>query len=583
MIKKTFQKMVSLFISVVMMFGVGCSENHTHNFSKEIKAAAYLKSSFACTETYYYSCECGAKGEETFQSDTLIPHKYTAEIASAEYLKTEANCQNSAVYYKACEYCGKVGTSATFTTGGVGGHTYTEEVPEGKYIKAEATQTSSAIYYKTCVCGKVGEDTFSYGDPIRTYTEEEKSKWLPFNLTITLYDSENSLYGFTYHTLAKPLRPVIQVAKGKGFDEDYVEYSCSVKKERGYKKSDTVATGQIVYYYVSKAEVYMEDASSYTYRIYDKYTDAGIDPIEYETKDLKNDCFSFVHMSDSQSSTGSGLQFSCTMDAIAGNCDFILHTGDIVEKARYTSEWKEMINRNFSILSQTPMMTIAGNHEAEYTDADLKVISKHFNNPLPPQNSVDIGEYYSFTYGNAKFIMLNTYSNKLDEAQYSWLVDELKNNTAVWTIVAMHKPCYSPGNWGSVNTSQSESLRAQLGGIFSEYNVDIVLQGHDHVVSRTFPIDANGNITTEDWVTIDSVSYSVDPKGVIYIESGSAGDQARNIESKANGALYHYMKDSKKSSFSKISIKGNKLIVSAQYVNGATVQTYATWGIAKDI
>ena len=37
------------------------------------------------------------------------------------------------------------------------------------------------------------------------------------SLTVSLYDTENSVYGFTYNTQSKPLRPVIQVSEGASF------------------------------------------------------------------------------------------------------------------------------------------------------------------------------------------------------------------------------------------------------------------------------------------------------------------------------------------------------------------------------
>ena len=77
---------------------------------------------------------------------------------------------------------------------------------------------------------------------------------------------------------------------------------------------------------------------------------AETEVVSFETKDLNSDEFSFAHLSDSQSLSGSGFDFSRTMNALSGNCDFVIHTGDIVEKGKYVSEWKEMLHRNFSIL-----------------------------------------------------------------------------------------------------------------------------------------------------------------------------------------------------------------------------------------
>ena len=55
----------------------------------------------------------------------------------------------------------------------------------------------------------------------------------------------------------------------------------------------------------------------------------------------------------------------------------------------------------------------------------------------------------------------------------------------------MHNPMYSVGKRGSDPGKKSValSLAEQLNGLFAKYKVDIVLQGHDHMVSRTYPLD----------------------------------------------------------------------------------------------
>ena len=135
-------------------------------------------------------------------------------VESAEYFKTPATCQNGAEYYKSCTVCGKKGYSFnTFFSETLGDHKYSVENHDAKYIKEEATYDTPAVFYKSCQCGQPGEETFSYGEVLREYTAEEKIAYMPTSLTMTLYDVENSVYGFTYNTKNEPLRPVLQIAK----------------------------------------------------------------------------------------------------------------------------------------------------------------------------------------------------------------------------------------------------------------------------------------------------------------------------------------------------------------------------------
>ena len=169
------------------------------------------------------------------------------------------------------------------------------------------------------------------------------------------------------------------------------------------------------------------------------------------------------------------------------------------------------------------------------------------------------------------------------QEQYDWLVSELENNTATWTIVAMHYPVYSAGRYGSLPDlkATSEALRAQLHATFAEYGVDVVLQGHDHVVSRTKPMDASGNPSSEAWELVDGVRYSRNPQGVIYTMTGTSGTQTRGPVADANAAWYDYKMNSYTSSWTEYEIDGDKMTVTVKYADGDQVKEYTEWGIIK--
>ena len=85
-------------------------------------------------------------------------------------------------------------------------------------------------------------------------------------------------------------------------------------------------------------------------------------------------------------------------------------------------------------------MAISGNHETTYQNGSYETY-KHFNNKIPEQSSTQKGYFYSFVYGDVKFIMLNTNdlsSNVLKAEQYDWLVNELETNTCKY-IYIFHK------------------------------------------------------------------------------------------------------------------------------------------------
>ncbi len=91
-------------------------------------------------------------------------HSYVLEVAEEEYLASAATCTEPAKYYKSCE-CGAKGTE-TFAYGQPKGHSYVKEVAEEEYLASAATCTEPAEYYKSCECGAKGTETFAYGQPV---------------------------------------------------------------------------------------------------------------------------------------------------------------------------------------------------------------------------------------------------------------------------------------------------------------------------------------------------------------------------------------------------------------------------------
>ena len=409
------------------------------------------------------------------------------------------------------------------------------------------------------------------------FTEEELKGYTPTSLTMSLYDTENSVYGFTYNTRIEPIKPVIQIQKGNVLTNDCEEYEVSVESASSYD-DNSAPMG----YYIAKAEIALEKNTTYSYRAYDKAVGVGTEVVTFTTKDTTATAFKFAHVGDSQ---GSGAKFGNVLNNLSDEMDFLVHTGDVVENSKLESQWTDMLNGNFEYLSKLPVMAISGNHETTYKNGSNETY-KHFNNNIPTQESTLKGYFYSFVYGNVKFIMLNTNDltdSKLKDEQYNWLVNELENNECTWTIVAMHNPMYSVGKYGSdpERNTICLSLREQLQGLFAEYGVDIVLQGHDHAISRTKALDGQGNAQEETLETINGIEYSVDPSGVIYVMNGPAGEQSREPFEGADTSLYEYAEGSNACSWAEITIDGDMLLIEVKYYQDAKVKTYYSWGIKK--
>ena len=423
------------------------------------------------------------------------------------------------------------------------------------------------------------------------------SGFLPHSLTVSFYDTSTSTYGFTWNCDLQPLESVLQLCEGKDFNENQcVEYSAVVTQENTYTKSSETNSDLAKNYYVCKVQVQLEPNQIYTYRVYDKNSNFGSTPAVLKTKDPNTTKITFAHVSDSQVKATNGriggnataIPFGNTLRGITENCpdlDFILHTGDMVEYSLYEQYWRSMIDYNFRYLASIPMMHISGNHETTYRNGAYEQL-KHFNVMFPSQNNKN-GYYYTFDYGNTRFIMLNTNrltGNKLTDDQYNWLVSALQNNDQKWTIVALHNPMYSVGQWGADSSKNqiSLALREQLVDLFAENHVDLVLQGHDHTYSKTYPIGVGQQIDTDlSYQTIDSVKYCVNPNGVIYAMNGPAGTQTRTpVE--VDDSIYELAGASQSSSWAKITVEEDKLTVKVMYSTNGYTLVWNSYGIIKN-
>lgn len=154
----------------------------------------------------------------------------------------------------------------------------------------------------------------------------------------------------------------------------------------------------------------------------------------------------------------------------------VLNTGDLVEHGRRPHEWDNFFKIIAPLLSaNVPYYPARGNHD----QGGEKQWEAKFNIP----NGSGSKLYYSFDYGNAHFIALDTQTSlKSDTAQYQWLVKDLAATPAQHVFVYGHLPPYSIGMHGS-----NLGVRRTLTPLLEKHknNIRIVFNGHDHLYYRT--------------------------------------------------------------------------------------------------
>ncbi|WP_039067971.1 purple acid phosphatase family protein [Staphylococcus shinii] len=294
---------------------------------------------------------------------------------------------------------------------------------------------------------------------------------------------------------------------------------------------------------------------------------------QFKTAGKKGDPFNFVQYTDTQNAfwnenvrNEAAFGADTLKNAIqtAGDPSFALHTGDFIETAEVEDEWKDLYKQSRPSFMSLPVVATAGNHD-EYAlnEEDEKLLTKfneHVN--VPKENdAVNGGSYYSFDYNGAHMVVANTNDNKkskdnpdekaIGKKQMEWIKKDIKkarDNGSNWVVLNLHKPMYSK-SYHALSDKDVKKIREELTKEIDDLDVDLVLQGHDHVLSRTHPLEHTStknsfvNAKKEDtkqFVGQDNVTYYDNPKGSVYVLPNTGG--TKEYDSIYDRSLEHIKK-----------------------------------------
>ena len=343
---------------------------------------------------------------------------------------------------------------------------------------------------------------------------------------------------------------------------------------------DTSLTGGVAYHYNHVTVTGLEPNSTYYYTVEKNGVQTEVET--YETRSF--DTVKMLYVGDPQIGASKGQpQGSETLAAESGaantaarndafgwnrtleaalaqdpDVSFIISAGDQVNKTGQAKEEEYAGYLSLDVLAGLPVATTIGNHDS--LNADYMY---HFNNPNATEyGATQAGGDYYYSYGNGLFIVLNT--NNYNVAEHKKAIEEAvaSDPDAAWRIVTIHQDIYGSG----LDHSDTDGmiLRTQLTPIFDEYDIDVVLQGHDHTYSRSkllygdgqthgayeFQLNADGS--DYDWDHAYDINentqillYPEDAAGQALLDSFQADNRCYTIETTVgntvvnpNGTLY---------------------------------------------
>ena len=158
-----------------------------------------------------------------------------------------------------------------------------------------------------------------------------------------------------------------------------------------------------------------------------------------------------------------------------------------------------------------------GNHDSDEEESQAITVQllDHFN--LDKQ-------YYSYTKGNVFFLVMSTQiSYSENSEQFNFVKQELekasKDPNIDWIVVYYHKPIYAT----STKHAGLTSLRDIYHPLFDQYNVDLVLSGHNHNYQRTFPLQFNEADSDKPIIVNKNPNTYNEVGSPIFITAGTGG------------------------------------------------------------
>jgi len=397
---------------------------------------------------------------------------------------------------------------------------------DGKLDAQTTTQSGPILYPKESTAMTLGayrdsdEDFRHHGrlSEVVLYHEAATSKWVAGE-----YDHGKALAGMTIKRVEPVIdpnveqkllvKPFLQMATKTGItvtwettrpSRSVLYWGKTAKCDQRIELKGEPILSRRGFIYQQRIES-LDKHTQYFYRVESKADNGAIAKsgvLTFQTAPDEDTPFAFAVVGDTQGN----LKVAGKIAELAWSerPSFLLHAGDLVSTGTNKGHWTEVFFPSLEpLISRVPIFPVLGNHED-----DAAFYYQYMDLPEPEY-------YYTFTYGNMQFFMLDTNRNvQPGSEQYKWLEAELAKSKATWKIACHHHPPYSSdendfGDLWKTNQSSRGDVRVRpLCDLYDQHKVDIAWTGHIHSYERTWPVYAG---------------KPTDRGGTVYMVTGGGG------------------------------------------------------------
>ncbi|MCH4198406.1 MAG: cell wall-binding repeat-containing protein [Clostridium tyrobutyricum] len=369
---------------------------------------------------------------------------------------------------------------------------------------------------------------------------------------------------------------------GSTFPEDKAKTFKGQKSEGndGYTSNKVTVTG-------------LKQATAYVYRVGDGTNWSSVD--NYTTQDISKG-INFLFAGDPQIGASGDIAkdgdgwvdtLNKALDKFK-NTDFIMSIGDQVNNGKESQDESGAVKNEGeydqffkpSQIKNTPLVTIAGNHEGygpghsthfNYTNMSDKYGIFNNNGFESDKSNGTTGNDYYYVYGNTLFMMLN--SNDINAEDHKAFMQQAiaANPNVKWKIVGMHHSIYSSANHEKDDDIAQRRLTHPE--VFESLGIDVVLDGHDHCYTRSNQMLGGKAVSVED----SKDGKVTNPQGILYVTANSAsGSKYYEIKEPDQKNYYEAVKwQDHVPTFSNVSIDDNNFkITTYRTDNMEVVDTY---------